>query len=150
MGSETTLLPHLDNTGLALNALVDRHEVLRASFDLENATLTIGPQGGFELSENDLSRLGGQLAEAQRDALLRDAAGAPFDLASSPLLRVLSLRLPEGRSAPEKRRDSIRFQTLAGAAASANCSSRLESRRCQIRNSRRRLGSAAIRRAADS
>ncbi|MBB3891584.1 amino acid adenylation domain-containing protein [Phenylobacterium haematophilum] len=82
----------------ALNALVDRHEVLRASFDLENATLTIGPQGGFELSENDLSRLGGQLAEAQRDALLRDAAGAPFDLASGPLLRVLSLRLPEGRS----------------------------------------------------
>lgn len=81
----------------ALNALIDRHEVLRASFDLEGATLTIGPQGGFELSENDLSRLG-EKAEAQRDTLLREAAGAPFDLSSGRLLRVLSLRLPEGRS----------------------------------------------------
>lgn len=80
----------------ALNALVDRHEVLRSSFDLEGATLTIGPQGGFDLSENDLSGL--DEAEAQRDALLREAAGAPFDLSSGPLLRVVLLRLPGGRS----------------------------------------------------
>lgn len=82
----------------ALAALVDRHEVLRASFDLEGATLTIDPQGGFELAENDLSRLGAEQAKAQRDVLLREAAGAPFDLSRGPLLRVLSLRLPEGRS----------------------------------------------------
>lgn len=82
----------------ALGALIDRHEVLRASFDLESVTLDIGAQGGFELCEHDLSGIGDVPAEAQRDALLREAAGAPFDLSSGPLLRVLSLRLPKERS----------------------------------------------------
>lgn len=82
----------------ALGALIDRHEVLRASFDLESATLAVGPQGGFELSEHDLSGLGEMQADAQRAAFLREAAGAPFDLSSGALLRVLSLRLPGERS----------------------------------------------------
>lgn len=82
----------------ALNALIDRHEVLRASFDLEGGTLLIGPQGGFELSEHDLAQAGAKQAETQREELLRAAAAAPFDLAGGPLLRVLSLRLPEERS----------------------------------------------------
>ncbi|MBA4010670.1 MAG: hypothetical protein C0481_02275 [Phenylobacterium sp.] len=82
----------------ALEGLVDRHEVLRASFDLDGATLTVGPPGGFDLSEHDMSGLDAKQAEAQRDALMREAAGAPFDLSNGPLLRVLSLRLPQGRA----------------------------------------------------
>ncbi|WP_312163852.1 non-ribosomal peptide synthetase/type I polyketide synthase [Phenylobacterium sp.] len=91
----------IDRTALhaALSSLIDRHEVLRASFDLEGATLVIGPQGGgFDLNEVDLSQLGEDQAGTQREALMREAAGAPFDLASGLLLRVLSLRLPDGRS----------------------------------------------------
>lgn len=82
----------------ALSAVIDRHEVLRASFDLEAARLTISPQGAFDLRENDLSGLSDKEAAARRDALLSEAAGAPFDLSNGPLLRVLSLRLPQGRS----------------------------------------------------
>jgi len=71
----------------ALDALVARHESLRATFSADGTQLMIGMPGGLPLEEHDLSLLG---ADA-RDARLQEAAQAvvrqPFDLAAGPLLR---------------------------------------------------------------
>ncbi|MGC4025590.1 MAG: amino acid adenylation domain-containing protein [Mesorhizobium sp.] len=82
----------------ALNALIERHEVLRASFDLENASLTINPQASFELNEQNLSPLKDKDAAQQRDAYIKATASKPFDLVNGPLLRALLLRLPYSQS----------------------------------------------------
>ncbi|MBX3596784.1 MAG: amino acid adenylation domain-containing protein [Rhizobiaceae bacterium] len=79
----------------ALEHLVARHEVLRASFDLEGSRLTIHPQGSFDLSAHEI---GTENTVRQRESILRDAAARPFDLTNGPLLRVLLLHLPNSRA----------------------------------------------------
>ncbi|MFD9905299.1 amino acid adenylation domain-containing protein [Streptomyces sp. NPDC059063] len=80
----------LDRAALrrALDALVDRHEVLRTRLVAVAGTAVqqIDPPGaGFPLTAVDLT--GGADAEAQLAGMQREEATAPFDLAHGPLAR---------------------------------------------------------------
>ncbi|MFZ2755013.1 MAG: amino acid adenylation domain-containing protein [Lysobacteraceae bacterium] len=89
---------HLDTDALrrALDAVVARHEVLRARFVMagENAEQTFAPaQMGFPLVVEDLQ--GTEETDRLLQARMLDIAGAPFDLAAGPLLRGRLLRIAE-------------------------------------------------------
>ncbi|MGW4675396.1 non-ribosomal peptide synthetase [Streptomyces sp. NPDC004324] len=85
-----TLRGPLDRAVLAraLDAVVDRHEVLRTrltAVDGEVYQRIDPPGGGFPLTTDDLSGLAD--AEARLDALRLEEVSAPFDLARGPLGR---------------------------------------------------------------
>ncbi|MBD9374616.1 amino acid adenylation domain-containing protein [Rhizobium sp. ARZ01] len=82
----------------ALSELVARHDGLRASFDVENASLTIYPHRELAYEELDISALGAPEQKARRDELHGVAARAPFDLVNGPVLRAMLLRLSASRS----------------------------------------------------
>ncbi len=73
----------------ALDAIVERHEVLRTVFRMEDGepVQVIGPAGGFHLVEHEV----GDEAELRR--LAGEEAAAPFDLENGPLARGRLIRL---------------------------------------------------------
>ncbi len=74
--------------------ILDRHEVLRTSFDIDHgvAVATISPRAAIDVPLEDLELLGaGAFAEAIRSA--REHAEKPFDLSRPPLLRIRAYRL---------------------------------------------------------
>lgn len=84
---------HLDITALeqSINALIDRHEVLRTTFtSVEGQPLqTIHPVSSLQLAVTDLSKIQNPELSEQLLAI----AQQPFALAHGPLLRVSILRL---------------------------------------------------------
>ncbi len=72
----------------ALGRLVDRHEVLRATFDSAGTTQTVAPSRDVELPLLDLTAIGGDGTD-----LLAEIAQRPFDFVRGPLLRGHLLRL---------------------------------------------------------
>lgn len=82
----------------ALVNLVARHDILRASFDLQAATLTIHPQRDSAYEEVDLTSLS-DAEQAKRRKTLHDAVSQqPFDLANGPLLRAVLVRTTATRA----------------------------------------------------
>ncbi|HET9316179.1 MAG TPA: amino acid adenylation domain-containing protein, partial [Vicinamibacteria bacterium] len=81
----------------ALQTIVDRHEVLRTTFGVEDGTpvQVIAPRPSLELPFVDLSLRADPQREA--DAMAADEATRTFDLARGPLLRSTLLRLGEAR-----------------------------------------------------
>ncbi|WP_188306297.1 non-ribosomal peptide synthetase, partial [Streptomyces sp. CBMA123] len=79
-----------DALGLALDALVERHEALRTTFAERDgrARQVVRPPYPVELPCEDLD-------PAEVDALLERIAATPFDLATGPLLRARLARLAE-------------------------------------------------------
>ena len=78
----------------ALDRIVERHLVLRASFEcVEGQPLqrVAAPDSGFELQEHDLS--GGGEAEIELERIRRHEAGRCFDLEHGPLIRGRLFRL---------------------------------------------------------
>ncbi len=80
-------------------ALLERHEVLRASFQEEDGSPVqlITPPGATPLSIPVVDLSGLSLEDALRKAheLARESAASPFDLTQGPLLRVSVLKLAE-------------------------------------------------------
>jgi amino acid adenylation domain-containing protein len=79
--------------------MVQRHETLRTTFQLQNGTpvQVIQARAGLVIERHDLEEnFSPKGAKAQRDVILEEEALKPFDLASGPLLRVKLLRLGEG------------------------------------------------------
>ncbi len=97
MPAAVRLIGHLDLAGLemAVQEIVQRHEVLRTTFEIVNGapTQVIAPTLKMSLSVVDLQALPvvAQSVEVQRLAL--EEAQSPFDLRNGPLLRVTLLRL---------------------------------------------------------
>ncbi|WP_260306470.1 non-ribosomal peptide synthetase [Variovorax sp. Sphag1AA] len=88
---------HLDEDALrlSLETLMARHEVLRTTFEEvdEEPVLRIAPPGPFPLRIDDLSHLGTEAMEAERERQIREECSAPFDLERGPLVRGRLLRL---------------------------------------------------------
>jgi len=77
----------------ALQALIDRHEALRLSVDMEHETANIAPSLSLHLEELDLSALSPAERDAQLAALIEREASTPFDLRQAPLFRARLVRL---------------------------------------------------------
>ncbi|WP_162576705.1 non-ribosomal peptide synthetase [Variovorax sp. PBL-H6] len=88
---------HLDEGALrrALEALVTRHEVLRATFaEIDGEPMQrIAPPGPFLLERRDLQHLAAADLDAERERQIQEACTAPFDLETGPLIRGRLLRL---------------------------------------------------------
>lgn len=81
----------------SLQALVDRHEVLRATLSKDGEELHIATQLELPCPLLDLSTLSEAAREADIDAALSDVVNQPFDLEHGPLVRTQLLRLASDR-----------------------------------------------------
>ncbi|KIF72675.1 NRPS NosA, partial [Streptomyces sp. AcH 505] len=83
-----------DVFGAALTALVARHEILRTRFVADAAgrpAQIVEAPRDVAVEVRDARDLGGEAALG----ILREAAGAPFDLAAGPLLRAVAVRVAD-------------------------------------------------------
>ncbi len=82
------------------NALLERHEILRASFrEIDGEPkLLIAERMHLAIAEHDLTGLPESQRETAMDALCTAAARHPFNLATGPLIRVELIRLAADRS----------------------------------------------------
>ncbi len=80
---------------LALDAVVQRHEVLRTVFESTDAgpVQKVRPQGEVEFHELDLHADAAELQTAQLEEHSRSVLERPFDLSAGPLLRFSVARL---------------------------------------------------------
>ncbi len=85
----------------SLNKIIERHESLRTRFAEKDGIpyQFIEPASAVEIPFQwvDISALGPQEIERQREKLIRKAAAAPFELNRAPLLRVLGIKLNNRR-----------------------------------------------------
>lgn len=77
----------------ALQALVDRHDSLRANIGPDGETLCMKASMPLEVARVDLAGLAAAERDAARDERLRAAVDTPFALECDPLLRAELLRL---------------------------------------------------------
>ena len=81
----------------ALDRIVERHEVLRTTFEMREGEpvqrIRAVEEGGFELEERDLREMVRESGELER--VVGEEAGRPFDLKSGPLIRGQLLRTGE-------------------------------------------------------
>lgn len=84
----------LDVTALhaALQALTDRHEALRATFDAEGANMLIAGAIVLPFEFLDLAAADKNACAAQLDSLRTEAVETPFDLVNGPLIRTVLVR----------------------------------------------------------
>ncbi len=87
----------VDALAAALTAIVDRHEVLRTTFDsgADGGVQIVHPPGPVELPLVDLSGLTESERTAELDRRLLAQTTRPFDLRCGPVLRALVLRMAE-------------------------------------------------------
>jgi len=76
----------------ALQALVARHEGMRARFSETGETQQIGPAWSLPLPRVDLTTLSATERPARLEALLREEAAQPFDMAQGPIVRAQLVR----------------------------------------------------------
>ncbi|WP_164021363.1 non-ribosomal peptide synthetase [Pyxidicoccus trucidator] len=83
--------------GRALQALVQRHEVLRTSFRSEpdGPIQSIAEAGECPFTQVDLSALSPEDREARADQHYAEQSALPFDLEHGPLMRAVLLRMSE-------------------------------------------------------
>ena len=83
----------------ALRDLALRHDLLRATADIDALMLDISDRADFPLLTADLSYLEDPEArQSARDALVADHAGQEIDLANGPCFRALAIRLAPDKS----------------------------------------------------
>ncbi len=81
----------------AVNAIVDRHEVLRTTFAAEDGQLLqlIAPEAQLTLPITDLTKTPEDERDTIAAGLAKAEAEAPFDLVRGPLLRVSLIKLSQ-------------------------------------------------------
>jgi amino acid adenylation domain-containing protein len=81
----------------SLDALVERHEILRTTFKLvnEEPVQVVGPARAVPLRIVDLSSVAAADRESQAHAMVKAEVQRPFDLSSDLMLRATVLRLKE-------------------------------------------------------
>ncbi len=77
----------------SLQALVDRHEALRLSIDLQNETARISPALSSHLEHDDLSALPPAEQALELAAIIERETSTPFDLEQAPLFRARLIQL---------------------------------------------------------
>jgi acyl carrier protein len=77
----------------AIQALVNRHEALRATFDANGLTQRIAPSATLEVPLVDLSRLGPDERAVRLSALRLEESQTPFDISKGPMVRSRILKL---------------------------------------------------------
>jgi len=79
----------------AILKIVERHEVLRTTFAIENGqpVQVIQPTGNVHLSIRDLTRLSSKARNVEFHKLAKEESGQPFSLATGPLFRPILFRL---------------------------------------------------------
>jgi amino acid adenylation domain-containing protein len=90
-----TLKGELDEEAFirSLEQLVQRHEALRLTFDMENETAIVAPSMHLEVERHDYSQLQENEKTSRYEALLEQEASTPFDLAKCPLFRIHLVRI---------------------------------------------------------
>ena len=83
----------------ALDALVIKHDALRAKFSIDDDTMIISEQAKYDLKQIDLSQSHPDTAQDKFTTLLREDAATPFNLESGPLFRAYIIRLPNQQCA---------------------------------------------------
>nr|HPG89729.1 condensation domain-containing protein [Hyphomicrobium sp.] len=76
----------------ALNALVARHEALRATFDSEGATMLIASDVAVGIDVIDLASADQTARDSRLAEIRNEAVQTPFDLTNGPLLRAVLVR----------------------------------------------------------
>ena len=76
----------------ALQALADRHEALRATFDADGANMVIASQINLTAKLIDLSGMAPGDREESLARLRAEAVETPFDLLNGPLIRAVLVR----------------------------------------------------------
>jgi hypothetical protein len=89
---------HVDALEKALNDLVERHEILRTTYGVENdqPVQVIASQLTIPLHLADLSELPAAIRENEARRIVEEEARKPFNLAQGPMLRALLVRLGAG------------------------------------------------------
>ncbi len=77
----------------ALNAVVSRHEALRATVAADGSSLNFAPQLELQLPVHDLAELDDAAREGELQRILADDAKKAFDLTRGPLVRTQLVRL---------------------------------------------------------
>ncbi len=79
----------------AWDTIIERHEILRTQFLELHGVITqrVRDRAAFKLIEIDLSHMSSETAQIEADRIGVIEARAPFDLTTSPVLRVTLLRL---------------------------------------------------------
>jgi amino acid adenylation domain-containing protein len=83
----------VDALRAAVNALIARHEALRASVDAESMTLRFHPELKLDIPLRDLSGLTPAAREDELQHMLAEDAHTAFDLAGGPLVRAKLVRM---------------------------------------------------------
>ena len=85
----------------ALSSIVNRHQVLRATFskEAEEPVQVIAPHWIFRMGRADVSALGADAGERELSFIVREEAEKTFDLTGEFLLRARLVRLAEERHA---------------------------------------------------
>ncbi|HEX7731448.1 MAG TPA: condensation domain-containing protein, partial [Rhodanobacter sp.] len=93
-----TLHGALDRTALldALQALVDRHDALRASFGPDGETFCVAGGVALAVRQTDLGALDASARAAALEECRTRTVLLPFDLETGPLFRAELVRLDEG------------------------------------------------------
>jgi amino acid adenylation domain-containing protein len=76
----------------ALQALTDRHEALRATFDTEGGNMLIAAQIKLTMDVIDVSGAEAAIRDARVASLRAEAVETPFDLLNGPLFRAVLVR----------------------------------------------------------
>lgn len=84
---------HVSALAEALNALIARHQALRATVSDDGSTLHFSPDLKLQLLEHDLSAFPQAEQQNQLDQTLAEDARTPFDLTNGPLVRTQLVRL---------------------------------------------------------
>ncbi len=85
--------------GTALQALVERHDALRATFSADGEQMLIAEHLQLDLPVDDLRAQSPAIREAALQAAAQQAVSTPFDLRNGPLLRARLLRLADDHAA---------------------------------------------------
>ncbi len=85
----------------ALQALVDRHDALRASFGPDGETFCVAAGLALAVRQADLSALDASAREAALEERRTQTVLLPFDLENGPLFRAELLRLEDGTHCEE-------------------------------------------------
>ncbi len=77
----------------SLEQLVQRHDSLRLTFDMDSETAIVAPSAALRVERYDLSQLSANERAEQHQTIVEQEGSTPFDLVNGPLFRIHLIRL---------------------------------------------------------